>query len=203
MARNLLLRNLDADDPHIPLLLWWAVEQHAVADFEDTLARFTSPAAWHCAMISSTILGRLVRRLAAERTARGDTACARVLTSAPSVEARKPLLIELDQAMSERRGDTVAPPLAQLLLELADRQPDDSTLTRMAARLGSRAAIQRARAIIANDRVFRRRTAGHARSFGRAQRPRFRAITPGSGHTGKPGERNHADRGIQRSRSIQ
>ena len=93
VAQNLLLRNLDADDPHIPLLLWWAVEQHAVTDLEDTLARFTSPTAWHCTMISSTILGRLVRRLAAERTTRGDTACARVLASAPSPEAQRLLLI--------------------------------------------------------------------------------------------------------------
>ena len=69
------MRDLDGDDPHIPLLLWWAVEQHALADLEDTLARFTSPAAWRSAMVRSTILGRLVRRLAAERNAAGDAAC--------------------------------------------------------------------------------------------------------------------------------
>ena len=67
-----------------PLLLWWAVERHALVDLEDTLARFTSPAAWRSAMVRSTILGRLVRRLAAEKNAAGDAACARVIASAPS-----------------------------------------------------------------------------------------------------------------------
>ena len=142
-----------ADDPHIPLLLWWAVEQHAVADLDDTLARFTSPAAWRVAMIRSTILGRLVRRLAAEKNLRGDSGCARVLGSAPSLEARKPLLFELNQAMSDRDSATVAPLLAHLLLNLADHQSEDPILTTLAARLGSRAAIQRARAISANDRA--------------------------------------------------
>ena len=31
VAHRLLLRDLDGDDPHLPLLLWWAVEQHAIA----------------------------------------------------------------------------------------------------------------------------------------------------------------------------
>ena len=29
-------RDLDGDDPHLPLLLWWAVEHHALVDLEDT-----------------------------------------------------------------------------------------------------------------------------------------------------------------------
>ena len=114
VAQRLLVRDLDGDDPHIPLLLWWAVEQHALVDLEDTLARFTSPAAWRSAMVRSTILGRLVRRLAAEKNAAGDSACARVIASAPSDEARRPLLVALDEAMRERRADTLAPSLAQL-----------------------------------------------------------------------------------------
>ena len=46
VAHRLLARDLDGDDPHIPLLLWWAVEQHAIAGREHALALFTSPAAW-------------------------------------------------------------------------------------------------------------------------------------------------------------
>ena len=97
------MRDLDGDDPHIPLLLWWAVERHSLVNLEDTLARFTSPAAWHSSMVRSTVLERLVRRLAAENNSVGDAGSARVLASAPSAEARRPLLVALDQAMSERR----------------------------------------------------------------------------------------------------
>ena len=43
MAHRLLMRDLDGNDPHLPLLLWWAVETHAIADLDDTLGRFTAP----------------------------------------------------------------------------------------------------------------------------------------------------------------
>ncbi len=154
VAQHLLVRDLDRDDSHVPLLLlWWAVEQHALVDLEDTLARFTGPAAWRSAMIRSTILGRLVRRLAAEKNAVGDAACARVIASAPSDQARRPLLGALDEAMRERRADAVAPGLAQTMVKLADHDPADTTLTRLAARAGSRSAMERARSIAANGRA--------------------------------------------------
>jgi putative membrane-bound dehydrogenase-like protein len=151
VAQRLLVRDLDSDDPHVPLLLWWAVEQHALVDLEDTLARFTGPAAWRSTMIRSTILERLVRRFAAEKNAAGDSACARMIASAPSDQARRPLLGALDETMRERRADSLAPSLARTLVKLADHDPADVALTRLAARAGSRSAIERARAIVANS----------------------------------------------------
>ena len=65
IAGRLLARDQDASDPHVPLLLWWAVEAHALADLEDTLRRFTAPEAWQSAMCRSAILVRLIRRFAA------------------------------------------------------------------------------------------------------------------------------------------
>ena len=150
VARRLLVRDLDGDDPHVPLLLWWAVEKHALMNLEDTLARFTGPAAWRSAMLRSTILERLVRRLAAEKNTAGDSACARVIASAPSDQLRRPLLVALDEAMRERQADTLAPSLVQIIVTLADHDPAEMTLTRLAARAGSRTAMERARAIAAN-----------------------------------------------------
>jgi putative membrane-bound dehydrogenase-like protein len=151
VAHRLLVRDLDGDDPHVPLLLWWAVEHHALVDLEDTLARFASPAAWRSMMVRSTILGHLVRRLAAEKNGAGDAACARVIASAPSDGARRPLLVALDTAMRERPPNTLAPSLAQAIVELAHHDPDDVTLVRLAVRAGQHSAIERARAIAAND----------------------------------------------------
>ena len=42
VAAKLLAHEEDAGDEHIPLLLWWAVEAHALEDVEDTLRRFRS-----------------------------------------------------------------------------------------------------------------------------------------------------------------
>ncbi len=136
----------------LPLLLWWAVEQHAIAGREHALALFTAPDAWRSGMIRSTILGRLVRRYALEPGAAGEEACARLLASAPSEEARRPLLAELDEAMRGRGLVAVAPGLERAIVDRADRDPRDVTLTRLAARLGDRPAVERARAVAADHR---------------------------------------------------
>ena len=153
VARRLLLRDLDAGDPHIPLLLWWAVERHAIADVDGTLGRFATPEAWKSALLRSTILPRLVRRFAAERSPSTDDACARLLASAPSSEARGPLLAALEESTRGRPPATVAPALSRLVIAMAAKDPGDLTLTRLAARLGDRESISRIHRLAADPRA--------------------------------------------------
>ncbi|HZW34974.1 MAG TPA: PVC-type heme-binding CxxCH protein, partial [Isosphaeraceae bacterium] len=153
VAHRILVRDRDGDDPHLPLLLWWAVEHHAVQGRDHALALFASSGAWRSAMIRTTILGRLIRRYALEGSASGDAACLRLLASAPSDEGRHALLAALDEALRGRRGGTVAPGLTAALVALAQRAPADATLTRLAARLGNAPAIERARAVAADRRA--------------------------------------------------
>src|SRR5437867_2081471 len=65
IVRQILLRNGNAQDPPlVPLLLWWAVEQHAISAMEQTLALFASSEAWQTPMVREVILQRLMRRYA-------------------------------------------------------------------------------------------------------------------------------------------
>ena len=115
VAAKLLAHEEDAGDPHIPLLLWWAVEAHALEDVEDTPeadSRRRRPGGRR--MCRSAILPRLMRRLAAKKSPECDAACARLLASAPSSNLREPLLAALDEAMRGRNAATVAPELARL-----------------------------------------------------------------------------------------
>jgi len=153
MAQRLLMRDLDGNDPYVPLLLWWAVERHAIADLDDTLGRFTAPASWQSGMIRSVILGRLMRRLAAEKSVAGDTGCARLIASAPSRDLRRPLLVALEEATHGSGAGLVAPGLARPVIDLADHEPSDVTLMILAARVGSRPAGARARAIAIDRRA--------------------------------------------------
>jgi putative heme-binding domain-containing protein len=121
-----------------------------MADINDSLSRFTTPEAWRSGLIRSTILGRLVERFASERSTPGDTACARLLISAPSVEARRPLLAALEETTRGRLSTTFAPALAQPVIRLAEQDLHDLTSTRLAARLGKRDAQQRARTTAAD-----------------------------------------------------
>jgi putative membrane-bound dehydrogenase-like protein len=152
VAYRLLVRDQDANDPHLPLLLWWAVEQHAIAGREHALTLFTAPDAWQSSMIRQTIQGRLVRRYALEASPAGDQACARVLASAPLAAQRQPLLAVMDEAMRGRGAGTVAPELARTIMDWTDRDPRDVILTRLSARLGSQPAVEQVRAVAADRR---------------------------------------------------
>jgi putative membrane-bound dehydrogenase-like protein len=150
LAFRLLARDQDSDDPHLPLLLWWAVEHHAIAGREHTLDVFATPPAWKSAMIRSDIIPRLLRRYAMEGNAAGDASCTRILRSAPTADDRTPLLAALEVALRGRNPETIAPVLRGAVYALADTKPD-KVLTRVAARLGSGRARDSLR-IIALDR---------------------------------------------------
>ncbi len=151
LAYAIAARDLDRDDLYIPLLVWWAVERHAIVDINRTLGLFTSAESWKSGMIRDIVLGRLMRRWAQERTAAGDDACVRLLASAPSAEAARPLLSALDESMQGRQGATVAPSLSHVIFERWAQEPTDVALTRLAARWGSASARRRALAVARDD----------------------------------------------------
>ena len=80
IVERLLSRGLDRDDPYLPLMLWWAVEARALTDTERLLRFFGSREAWEDPGMRENAL-RLVRRYAAEGTAAGYEACARLLST--------------------------------------------------------------------------------------------------------------------------
>jgi putative membrane-bound dehydrogenase-like protein len=154
VALALLGRDLDGGDTYLPLLLWWAVERHALAGREPILQFCTAPAAWKNALVRDTILGRLMRRYAAEGGPDAFTACARLLASAPAAQ-RDHLLAALDQGLQERAAESKELPPA-LEKELAGLWQDDTTntvLIRLLARLGRQSAHDRALALAVDAKV--------------------------------------------------
>lgn len=154
VAERLLLRDLDQDrdDPYLPLLLWWAVERHATAAIDSVVARFSTPKAWRSALIRTQIEGRLIRRLASEGNKACDAACVKLLNAAPSEEAKRALAADLEESTRGRPAKAIAPSLVAAAIALADANPADVPLNRLAFRLGSRTAVDRVRAIVADRR---------------------------------------------------
>jgi putative membrane-bound dehydrogenase-like protein len=101
IVRNILERNLDAGDPHIPLLAWWAVEAHAVSARESVLEMFGSSEAWNRPLVRDIILERLMRRYAAEGGETGLGSCARLLAASPA-SSRGKMLASLDRGLQDR-----------------------------------------------------------------------------------------------------
>ncbi len=128
VIERLTLRAEDARDPYLPLLLWWALERHALPARERVVEFFSSPRAWNAPLIRETIGERLLRRYAAEGTQEGFRACARLLASAPSTRERSRLLAALDLGLQDRSVSRRGKPMGSLLTQFAavERKPAES-----------------------------------------------------------------------------
>lgn len=81
-------RDIDVDDPWLPLLWWWAVEKHSVSGREEVMKRFVRPSLWKSRLGRDVLLTRLIRRYASERTPEGLDSVVRLLNAAPDDAAR-------------------------------------------------------------------------------------------------------------------
>ena len=107
IVERLLLRDIDAADPVIPWLLWWAIENKAISDREQLVAFFAPRDQYgrlpnyRNGVLFQANLSRLVRRYAAEGTAIGYNVAYTLITNRPAVE-QKPLFEDLDRGLAER-----------------------------------------------------------------------------------------------------
>jgi putative heme-binding domain-containing protein len=136
VVERLLGRAEDVKDLHIPLLLWWAVEDKAVSDRERVLKLIDSPAGWNRPIARAVVVERLARRWLAEGSEAGYAACAAVIRAAPTPAERQRVVLALEQQMD---GLLLAKPPAVLATELRpalrEKEPS-SALVRLALRLG-------------------------------------------------------------------
>ena len=143
----------DVDDPHIPLLLWWALEARAISDSSLIVGRFCQPDVWESPIASRWLAPRLMRRYAAEADTVSLEACARLLASAPDVDALESLLAALDEGLQGRRAEAAPESLRRTLASLLENKPADSRLLRLAVRTALPEARDRAWAMIADRTV--------------------------------------------------
>ena len=176
IIEQLLARSEDRGDPFLPLLIWWAVERHAVSSRDSVVAMFTRPDVLELPLVRDHLLERLVRRYAAEATPAGESACAALLAAAP-IEARPSLLVALDRGFADRaassggnagelfsnlaasgsqkiaagarrlRLDNVTEPLVRQIDAAWRDDTTEMTIIRLAGRLGRPKAQERAIAI--------------------------------------------------------
>lgn len=91
IIEKLLRRDEDAGDAQIPLLAWWAVEQHA-DEHGALLDLFRSGELWQARLAREAIVERLARRWATTGSANELEACAKLYELAPDGDARRLVL---------------------------------------------------------------------------------------------------------------
>ncbi|WP_390622516.1 PVC-type heme-binding CxxCH protein, partial [Candidatus Laterigemmans baculatus] len=149
-----IIRDVDREDPYLPLLWWWAVERHSVSGRGEVLQRFTRPSLWRSELGREFLLPRLVRRYTAEATPAGWDAVVELLRAARVASTREPaargepwekLWSSVLQGWQEQTGEPAARfrreaapthPLSQLILDAWRERRSDLSLQRLAIALG-------------------------------------------------------------------
>lgn len=178
----LLIRNLDGQDPYMPLLLWWAIEQHVADSLPEVMARFRGSTPWQEPLTREVIVERLARRLAAASDREHLDACAELLRDAPTPELRDRLLYAVEAGLRDQAVPFMGPSAGTLLVDqalveadaearAADRtpelpaaliriavecwraHPDDVVLLRLADRVGEPDAYQHALGVALNPEL--------------------------------------------------
>jgi putative membrane-bound dehydrogenase-like protein len=147
VVRELLRHSEDVSDPHIPLLLWWAIEDKAIRDRDQVLGLLDSDDAWRLPLIRQFMIERLGRRYMAEGGEANHAACAQLLAAAPGPEEVRLLLQGMDKALEGRQLAKVPAALEKQLASLWAKQSASPLIVRFALRLGSPEAYNRALAV--------------------------------------------------------
>jgi putative membrane-bound dehydrogenase-like protein len=144
VIRELLRRREDLDDPFIPLLAWWAIEDKAVSDRGRVWSLLETEEDWKAPITEKVILERLARRYLSQGGDENYAACARLLDRAPGEAPLLKVVEGMEQALEGRRLEAVPPPLQEPLAELWRTHGQNLKVLRLALRLGSQEAFDAA-----------------------------------------------------------
>ncbi len=148
---ELLCRDEDATDQHIPLLIWWALEDKAIANRGRVAELFATPNLWRHPITQKFILERLARRYADEGGDAGFGVCAQLLERSPDSGATRILLQGMEQALA---GQKLAKAPASLQNWFAKSWPEhmeDLSYVRFGLRLGHAQAREAALKILNSE----------------------------------------------------
>jgi putative heme-binding domain-containing protein len=151
IVHELLQRSEDAADKHLPLMLWWAMENNAISGRTEILAMLRKPELWKEPLVRTTLTPRIAQRYTAERTPANLTACADLLGFAPSAEDVTALLRGMDEGLRGNAVSAVPAALQKRIAKLWETREHDSTLVRVALRLGHGPATPDALAFVADS----------------------------------------------------
>jgi putative heme-binding domain-containing protein len=143
----LLAHDADADDPRVPLVLWWAIEAKSESDRDVVLHLFDDTKTWDLPIVQRHLLDRLMRRFAAAGTRNDLLTCSRLLALAPAEIHRKKLMTGFEAAYA---GRSVAN-LPDDLLRAIDRFAADSPM--LGLRQGRTDAVERAIKTMLDDKA--------------------------------------------------
>jgi len=148
-AISILLRESRfLDDPHIPLLTWWAIEAHAEDARDEILAMAADPETWESKIFREVIAERLARRYAMAGGEKNLLSAAKLLETAPDDDAKKRLMTGIQLAF---QGSTMPELPAALEKEMDAWAQSGGGGLALAVRRGDEEALKEALRVVASS----------------------------------------------------
>jgi putative heme-binding domain-containing protein len=161
----------DSNDPHIPLLLWWALEPKAESDRAAVLALFEEKALWDRPLVKSVIPSRLVQRYALAGGTDNLLACARLLELAPNIACAEELLKGLETAYTGRSATGFPSELRDAIARAWSRGATAGSLS-LGLRLGQLSAVEKGLRLVMDEKANLAQRLECIRIFGEVEQPR-------------------------------
>jgi len=172
ILQKLLTYDEDASDIHQPLLLWWAIEQHAMAQNGQRILEqiLNEDAIWTKPLVADHILENLMKRYAIAGSRRGLLAAAALLKASPKQSSTQILLKGFESAYKGRS-------LAGLPHELVDAiSAAGGGSVALRLRQGESAAVQAAIEAVLDTNADGADRQQFVEIFGEIRRPEFASV---------------------------
>lgn len=146
IAGGMARRDADADDPHIPLMIWWAIEARCASDPDRVITLFEDEQFWARRIVREVIAGRVMKRFALAGGTADLENCARLFTLCPDARNREELMKSFEEAFA---GRAMAGFPESLLIELGNSGGEIAQVVKI--RQGDKVAVAAALENIGND----------------------------------------------------
>jgi len=170
IVQELLRRDEDQTDLHLPLLIWWAIEAQCGNDRDEVLKLFGDKALWDHPITATTIVPRLMQRYALAGTPEDLETCARLLAIAPTAAHRQTLISGFLEAYQGREIKQLPESLTQAITDYQQSLGQDDLVLNI--RLGKEEAIDQALKFIADEAADRPQRLSYMEVLGEVKPPR-------------------------------
>src|SRR5207253_2316980 len=143
----------DAEDKHIPLLEWWAIESKAASDRALVLGLLKDSTLWQLPIFRKFIAARLGQRYTAERTQENFETAAQLLALAPEPAFVDELVKGMEAGLQGDRVAGVPAALREQVAAVWETRPHLAPLVSFALRLNYAPAGEAAVAVLADAKT--------------------------------------------------
>jgi putative heme-binding domain-containing protein len=172
ILRNLIKHREDVNDPHIPLLIWWALEAKAESDRNAVVQLFRDPSLWTEPIAERHILERLVQRYAMAGDRDNLSACAALLRLPPGPAQAERLVSGVEKAYAGRGIGKISEDFRGAILHALAVAGNTPTAQALGLRLGLPEAVNGALRLIGDTQARSEDRVRCIRILGETPQPR-------------------------------